>query len=125
METANIHDTALSAFKKLHDLRLGALGILDADGSLVTELAGTSLRWLTSSNIHLLGKPVLAYLFGLNRSITVPYVCRDGFTISQLATGLLKTRARRAWVVDRMNRPIGVITLTDILSMFQSIQREI
>ncbi|KAJ1921329.1 hypothetical protein H4219_000645 [Mycoemilia scoparia] len=120
LATIKIRETALNGFQKLRDLHLGALGILDGDGRLVTELAGTSLRWLTEDKINLLGRPVLAYLFGLNCSISAPYICRKEFTISQVTMGLLRTKARRAWILDSMNRPIGVITLNDLLSVFQT-----
>ncbi|KAI8323338.1 hypothetical protein GQ54DRAFT_112235 [Martensiomyces pterosporus] len=113
-----IRDSALSAMKRLRDTHTSALPVVDYDGRLVTEVAGTSLRSLTTDKIGLLGKPVLAFMFGLHLPITSPYVIHSNFTLSQVMAGLLRMNSRRAWLVDGEERPVAVISLTDVLEQF-------
>ncbi|KAJ1965945.1 hypothetical protein GGI12_000423 [Dipsacomyces acuminosporus] len=113
-----IREPALSAMKKLRDTHTSALPVVDYDGRLVTEVAGTSLRYLTIDKLGLLGKPVLAYMFGLRLPVASPYVIHANFTLSQIMTGLLRMNCRRAWLVDEEERPTSVISLTDVLAQF-------
>ncbi|KAJ2862164.1 hypothetical protein FB639_005424, partial [Coemansia asiatica] len=114
----SIRDSALSAMKRLRDTQVSALPVVDADGKLITEVAGTGIRRLRSYNVGMLGKPVLAFMFNLDLSVTHPYVVHEGFTLSQIMSGLLRMNCRRAWLVDQEARPISVISLTNVLQHF-------
>ncbi|KAJ2379929.1 hypothetical protein GGI05_006477, partial [Coemansia sp. RSA 2603] len=114
----SIRDSALYAMEKLRDTQASALPVVDNDGRLITEVAGTGMRRLNSRNIGMLGKPVLAFMFNLGMSVTQPYVVHEGFTLSQIMSGLLRMNCRRAWLVDRESRPIAVISLTNVLQHF-------
>ncbi|KAJ2846327.1 hypothetical protein IWW36_004404 [Coemansia brasiliensis] len=118
MPHITVRDTALKALATLSSTHASALPVVDYDGRLVTEIAGTSLRALTTRNIGLLGKPVLAFMFNLHMPVTRPYIIHENFTLSQIMTGLLQMNCRRAWLVDRDDRPIAVISLTDVLYHF-------
>ncbi|KAJ2710367.1 hypothetical protein H4R19_003781 [Coemansia spiralis] len=118
MPRLTVRDTALAALRLLRDTHCSALAVVDADGRLVTEVAGASLRRLSTHSLGLLGKPVLAYMFGLQLPVEGPYVVHDGFTVGQVMAGLLWTNCRRAWLVDRDVRPVAVVSLTDILAHF-------
>ncbi|KAJ2541942.1 hypothetical protein GGF49_003256 [Coemansia sp. RSA 1853] len=118
MPHITIRDTALRALVLLRDSHNSALPVVDADGRLVTEFAATMLRGLTASSIGLLGKPVLAYMFGLRMPVLSPYIVHENFTLSQVMSGLLRMNCRRAWLVDREERPVAVISLTDVLNHF-------
>ncbi|KAJ2008490.1 hypothetical protein H4R26_000186 [Coemansia thaxteri] len=112
-----IRDSAVSAMKQLRDSHTSALPVVDVHGRLVTELAGTSVRYLTETKLGLLGKPVLAFLYGLGLSAATPYVIHEHFNLSQILTGLLlRMNTDRAWLVDAEDRPICAISTTDILN---------
>ncbi|KAJ2604774.1 hypothetical protein H4R99_001598 [Coemansia sp. RSA 1722] len=114
----SIRDSALSAMKRLRDTQVSALPVVDADGKLITEVAGTGIRRLRSHNVGMLGKPVLAFMFNLDLSVAHPYVVRESFTLSQIMSGMLRMNYRRAWLVDQEARPISVISLTNVLQHF-------
>ncbi|KAI7823953.1 hypothetical protein BX661DRAFT_185990 [Kickxella alabastrina] len=114
----SVRDSALSAMKQLRDSRASALPVVDHDGRLITEVAGTGMRRLNTSSIGMLGKPVLAFMFGLRLTVTRPYVVHQGFTLSQIMSGLLRMNCRRAWMVDQAGHPIAVISLTNVLQHF-------
>ncbi|KAJ1725142.1 hypothetical protein LPJ53_000638 [Coemansia erecta] len=114
----SIRDSALHAMEKLRNTQVSALPVVDNDGRLITEVAGTGIRRLNSRNIGMLGKPVLAFMFNLHLSVTQPYVVHEGFTLSQIMSGLLRMNCRRAWLVDHESRPVAVISLTNVLQHF-------
>ncbi|KAJ2766055.1 hypothetical protein IWQ56_003865 [Coemansia nantahalensis] len=118
LQCLTVRDTTLAALRLLRDTHCSALPVVDADGRLVTEVAGASLRRLSSGTLGLLGRPVLAYMFGLQLPVEGPYVVHDGFSVGQVMAGLLWTNCRRAWLVDRDERPVAVVSLTDILAHF-------
>ncbi|KAJ2753367.1 hypothetical protein H4R27_002180 [Coemansia aciculifera] len=111
-----IRDSALSAMKQLRDSHTSALPVVDIDGRLIAEIAGTGMRYLTEDKIGFLGKPVLAFIYGLQLPKANPYVIHEHFTMSQIMTGLLRMNSYRAWLVDNEERPICAISTTDILS---------
>ncbi|KAI9506558.1 hypothetical protein GGI25_003440 [Coemansia spiralis] len=110
-----IRDSALHAFKQLSSVHASALPVVDYDGQLITEVAGASLRRLNTGSVGFLGKPVLAFMFGLRIPVDNPYIIHSNFNISQIMSGLLQMNCRRAWLVDSNNRPIAVISLADVL----------
>ncbi|KAJ2516930.1 hypothetical protein GGI11_003308 [Coemansia sp. RSA 2049] len=113
-----VRDSALHALRRLADARASALPVVDGDGRLVAEVAGASLRGLTTQSIALLGKPVLAYIFGLRiPPRTDPYVVAPSFTVAQIMYGMLRINCRRAWVVDSRERPLAVVSLADVLGL--------
>ncbi|KAJ2386863.1 hypothetical protein GGI23_006402 [Coemansia sp. RSA 2559] len=113
-----VRDPALHALKQLSAAHASALPVVDYDGKLITEVAGTSMRSLTTQTLGLLGKPVLAYMFGLRMPMDDPYIVHPTFNISQIMSGLLRMNCRRAWVVDSDQRPLAVISLADVLGHF-------
>ncbi|KAJ1734909.1 hypothetical protein LPJ72_002128 [Coemansia sp. Benny D160-2] len=113
-----VRDSALHALRLLSDARASALPVVDGDGRLVAEVAGASLRGLTTQSIALLGKPVLAYILGLRIAPrTDPYVVAPSFTVAQIMYGMLRINCRRAWVVDSRERPLAVVSLADVLGL--------
>ncbi|KAJ1661243.1 hypothetical protein GGF38_003767, partial [Coemansia sp. RSA 25] len=117
LPTLTIRDSALSAMKLLRDSHTSALPVVDIDGRLIAEIAGTGMRYLTQDKIGVLGKPVLAFIYGLQLPKANPYVIHEHFTMSQIMTGLLRMKnSYRAWLVDNEERPICAISTTDILS---------
>ncbi|KAJ1786634.1 hypothetical protein LPJ59_005893, partial [Coemansia sp. RSA 2399] len=113
-----VRDPALHALRQLAAAHASALPVVDYDGKLITEVAGTSMRSLTMQTLGLLGKPVLAYMFGLRMPMDDPYIVHPTFNISQIMSGLLRMNCRRAWVVDSDQRPLAVISLADVLGHF-------
>ncbi|KAJ1938661.1 hypothetical protein EC988_007522, partial [Linderina pennispora] len=113
-----IRDSALTGLKRLRDIHTSALPVVDYEGRLVTEAAGTAMRALAEDKIGLLGKPILAFMFGMHLPMASLYIVSERFTLGQVMAGLLWMNSRRAWLVDEDERPVAVITLTDVLRQF-------
>jgi CBS-domain-containing membrane protein len=113
-----IHDQALIAFKKIHQDGVSAVAVVGDDGRLVGEVSAADLRGLNRERLSDLTKPVIMFLKSSKGDLTKPLTCHGKFTLSQVMAGIIRSKAHRVWVVDEDDVPIGVITLSDILSMF-------
>ncbi|GBC02461.1 hypothetical protein RclHR1_04640004 [Rhizophagus clarus] len=113
-----IHDQALTAFKKIHQDGVSAVAVVGDDGTLVGEVSAADLRGLNRERLSDLTKPVIMFLKSSKGDLTKPLTCHGKFTLSQVMAGIIRSKAHRVWVVDEDDVPIGVITLSDILSMF-------
>ncbi|CAG8683741.1 5828_t:CDS:2 [Funneliformis caledonium] len=113
-----IHDQALTAFRKIHQDGVSAVAVVEDDGRLVGEVSAADLRGLNRERLSDLKKPVIMFLKSCKGALIKPLTCHGKFTLSQVMAGIIRSKVHRAWVVDEDDVPIGVITLSDILSMF-------
>ena len=93
---------------------------VDSNGALVAEMSAADLRGLNPDRIQHLNRPVLVYLKTCQNegNVKQPLSCRTKFTLGQVLSGLVRNHGHRSWLVDEENRPIGCITLSDVLSLF-------
>lgn len=119
LSSITIHDQALTAFKKIHQDGVSAVAVVNDDGSLVGEVSAADLRGLNRDRLGDLRKPVIAFLTSCKGDLIKPLTCHGKFTLSQVMSGIIHSKTHRAWVVDEDDIPIGVITLSDILTMFR------
>jgi CBS domain-containing protein len=113
-----IHDRALDAFRKIHRDRVNAVAVINDDGCLVGEVSAADMRGLNRDRVDDLMRPIVAFLNTSLGGMPEPLTCRSKFTLSQVMAGITRSKTHRVWLVDDDEVPIGVITLTDILSMF-------
>jgi CBS domain-containing protein len=127
--------TALEAFRKLAVSGVHAIGITGAGtvggqpqhgeaGRLLYNLSASDLRGITPDTVHLLREPVEVFLARVEESDpTRPknlVTCFPDATLFEVMELVLRSHVHRVWVVDQQHRPVGLITLTDILSKFAS-----
>jgi CBS domain-containing protein len=123
--------TALEAFRALAVSGVHAIGIVGSgslggggDGQrLLYNLSASDLRGITPDTVHLLREPVEVFLTRVQESDpTRPknlVTCSPDTTLIEVMKLVLRSRVHRVWVLDHQ-RPVGLITLTDILSKFAS-----
>ncbi|KAI8929654.1 hypothetical protein BC831DRAFT_258032 [Entophlyctis helioformis] len=116
--------SALAAFRTLYLHRVSAVAVVAADsGALVSNLSASDLRGVTHSNLETLIEPVFAYLEtekrqkGQLKSDQLRTVDMDS-TLDMAVARMLEAHIHRVWIVDVDERPQGVVTLTDVLSLF-------
>jgi len=118
ISSITIHDQALTAFKKIHQDGFSAVAVIEDDGVLVEEVSAADLRGLNRERLFDLKKPVIMFLKSCKGTLIKPLTCHGKFTLSQVMAGIIRNKAHRAWVIDENDIPVGIITLSDILSMF-------
>ncbi|RUO97193.1 hypothetical protein BC936DRAFT_140836 [Jimgerdemannia flammicorona] len=113
-----IHQTALQAFSHISSTDVQAVVVVDDDGEVVGEISAGDLRGLNRNRVMDLVRPVIMFLRNTQGQLFRPLMCHARFTLSQCVSALVKGEAHRVWMVDEEERPIGVVTLSDVLSVF-------
>lgn len=113
--------TALTAFRRMmaHN-ETSAVPVVHAKVVLIANISASDLRGLTQANINNILLPVLDFLKAMSSSgqVKKPVTVTADTKLSELVDTLLENKMHRAWVVNHMNQPIGVITLTDVITLF-------
>ncbi|KAG0212263.1 hypothetical protein BGX28_006616 [Mortierella sp. GBA30] len=113
-----INCQAWNAFQTMSTTHASCVAIVDANGALVAEMSAADLRGVNPSRIKDLNSPCLVYLKTCQGNLKRPLNSRAKFSLGQLLSGVVLNHAHRSWLVDEEDRPVGCITLSDILSVF-------
>ncbi|KAI8894388.1 hypothetical protein BC833DRAFT_568401 [Globomyces pollinis-pini] len=119
--------SALHGFRTMYIDKLSAIPIVTEEGTIVATLSASNLRGLTMDNISTLVKPVLQYLKNEVRdrdSIKPDQVCSidEEQTVENGVALMVKQKIHRVWVTGSANDLAGVLSLTDVLSLFSLTQ---
>jgi CBS-domain-containing membrane protein len=117
--TLNQKARAIHGFQLLQQNKISAVAIVDDYGVLVANLSISDLRGLKLENLSSLMLPVLDYLKQRcdNQQLLPPVVCHPYTTFETLVLKLACSRVHRCWNVDDVGRPIGVVSLTDVIML--------
>jgi len=134
VETISSQMLALEAFDHMFSKNLSSLGIVDEEGKLVGNLSVSDLQGLHANYMAAaatLALRILEFLkiktylqktapVEINESLPElrAIAVRKEITLRELLALISKKRVHRAYVIDATSKPIGVITLTDIIRMF-------
>jgi CBS domain-containing protein len=107
---------AIDAFLALHTQGLTSLAVVDpAEGHrLVGSLAASDVLLLADLKLPSLLQPVSEFLQRIQQRKPLVTV-EETATLRVLIRKLAQNWAHRAYVVDEQRRPIGIVTLTDII----------
>lgn len=111
--TLKSNETALMGFRKMDMEYYFAVPIVDPDtGVLVGTLSASDIRNVSPDNIHQVKLPVKEFLTKFRE----PVVAKKGTTMETIVRNILTSGVHRVWLVDDGNKPIGVVSLSDIIS---------
>ncbi|KAF9921723.1 hypothetical protein FBU30_008210 [Linnemannia zychae] len=113
----SIQSQAWYALQQIAISHASCVAIVDTDGGLVAEMSAADLRGINPNRIEELHRPVLVYLKTCQGNLKKPLSCKAKFSMGQLMSGLVRNHGHRSWLVDDEDRPIGCITLSDILAV--------
>ncbi|KAF9376781.1 hypothetical protein CPB97_010607 [Podila verticillata] len=113
-----IQSQAWIALQKMSTSRASSVAIVDASSALVAEMSAADLRGLNPDRFQDLTRPVMVYLKTSQGGLHRPLSCRAKFSLGQILSGVVRSHAHRSWLVDDDEKPVGCITLSDILSVF-------
>ena len=122
----------MTAFKTLAEHSLSALAITDKhqDGKLVGTLSVSDLRSISGRaeieklieemrNMNVSDFLSRVKESSLNR-VTDLVTCQEGKTLEAVMQRALESKVHRVWIVDGDQRPVGVMSYTDMISLFLS-----
>ncbi|KAI8895166.1 hypothetical protein BC833DRAFT_602258 [Globomyces pollinis-pini] len=117
--------SAMAGFNIMHINNVHAVPVINNAGTVVGTLSASDLRGLNSTNLEKLTLPVLEFLEvesldGENSSKLHCLDVTDGnVRVSKAVEILTKQRIHHLWITNK-HIISGVITLTDVLSLFQN-----
>jgi len=119
VRTIPISSTALHGFQqmRLAPRQVHALAIVDENGVIVGTLSSADLRGFTHEKLGNILLPVLEFLKaqGTHRA---PVVCEPSISIKEVVALMINEKVHRVWLVDDDNKPVGVVSMTDIILYF-------
>jgi len=122
--TASDSFTALEAFRVAAQNEVGGVAIVDKHRRLMANLSGSDLRGLDCDFVNHVEKPVTRFLAELHPASLNPVVCHKGDSLKYVLFKMLSLRIHRVWLIDAQHVPIGVVTMSDVLSKFITLSPE-
>jgi len=127
-----VNKTALEAFKLMITEKVSGVAVVDEQGKLVASLSSSDLKGSMDCNLfHDLYLPISLYsektlpdLFD-KKNCTSPISCTLDTSIYELLHKLASNRIHRLFVVDSENKPIGVLSLCNIIAMMDHVDLEV
>lgn len=122
--TVSANDCALRAFQLIDRSGLSGIGVVDEEGKLVGNTSARDIKYLTSTSTPAslnLNLPVMQYLAQLRQQDFNPderhpsCSVRPTATLEHVIDVLVATKFHRVFIVDELSRPIGVVSIADIL----------
>ncbi|KAH8556966.1 hypothetical protein BGW37DRAFT_474957 [Umbelopsis sp. PMI_123] len=113
--TASANELAVDVYKKMGDLKVAGVPIVDENKKIITDLSIEDLPSADLTKPNDLARPCLEFVEGLGKgkSLTVP----KDVTLKDLLQALLTHRAHRAWIVGSDGDSLqGVVSMSDIIS---------
>lgn len=117
--TVNESMSAIEAFKLMYQRDVFAAAVVNDKGEIVANLSATDLRYLTQSKLKAIFLPVLMFLTEVHgQRAAKPITCQPHSTFEEVLFEANVSRIKRIWITNANMIPIGVITLTDMISKF-------
>jgi len=122
--TVNRKLRALEALKVIMDNKIQGLGVVDDDGRLVGSFSASDLKFMTAETFPYLIHSVEQFI-GMMRArlqgsvdpvpMPPPIDCKPTHSLWHVVNKLVKNHVHRVFVVDDDKKPIGVVTLTNVI----------
>ncbi|TPX66479.1 hypothetical protein SpCBS45565_g04455 [Spizellomyces sp. 'palustris'] len=114
--------TALEAFRVMYTHGVTAVPVIDKDGGLAANLSASDLRGISTTNLECLLDNVYTFL-EVDTRRRADQVKADQLkfvepeaTLQQVVNLMLGSHVHRVWIAGEGDKPIGVVTFSDVLS---------
>jgi len=128
--TVDENSTAKEAFQLIERSNLSGIGVVDEDGNLIGNTSARDIKYFVLDQGQAkIDQPILDYLAIVRSSVKtakekVPVSTVHATDPIGRAIGLLaKTQFHRLFIVDSESKPIGVVSVADILG-YISLERK-
>ncbi|KNC77609.1 hypothetical protein SARC_09930 [Sphaeroforma arctica JP610] len=122
VHTVNINDITLHAFREIYtDETCEAMAVVNDDGKLIATLSPSDIRAFDETEVASVLKPVGEFLKENNfGTLRWPVTVTQHSTLAQCMSKAVLGHLHRVWIVDADEKPVGQVTLEDILHQFSS-----
>jgi len=114
---------AIEGYQLMLKAKVSGIAIVGEDETLIGSLSGSDLKKTTENNlIHDLHLPILSYIQGSSPEFEKPLVhfpvsCTLDMNLYEVLHKLVAKRIHRLFIIDSQQKPIGVLSLCDIITM--------
>jgi len=114
----------IEAFKVMHQNSIHGVGVTDEEGKLIANLSASNIKGITRRSFHLLRLSVGEFLRrdGQRMWWFYPICVKETDSLKELILLFVATQKHRVYLVDNNEKPIGVISLTDVLNAVVTIE---
>jgi len=117
--TVSTNEPLLKALMCIHKHKVMGVAAIDESGKLQANISANDVRKLPDHDL----KQFLKDLFTPVRELRDPFrlvTCNVGDDIEQVLEKMIAHVVHRVWIVDAENKPLGVVSLCDIIGEFCS-----
>jgi len=108
----------IEAFNTILQMDISGLAVVDfRHGQILNNLSASDLKGVTQQNFFKL-EAQLHQIFALTPNKKPPVTCIARNTLAEVIEQVNKTGVHRVYIVDQQNKPVGVLSLTDIIRCF-------
>mmetsp|Transcript_27964 Transcript_27964/g.39038 ORF Transcript_27964/g.39038 Transcript_27964/m.39038 type:complete len:342 (-) Transcript_27964:237-1262(-) len=118
-------ETALGGFRRLlqwhsfRDWNLAAMPVVDSkSGKIIGNLSESDLRGINENRLLDLLFVVPMYLKTYHGQMKKPLTISPETSFGDALDKLVESKVHRLWIVDKNEKPIGVFSLSDVISQF-------
>jgi CBS domain-containing protein len=113
------NEMAARGFYHMFQKNLNAIGVLGLKGEMVGNLSASDLRGLNSKSLSNLQLPAMQFLQAMTGEIPPhPVTCPIGAHLDEVVAKMTAAKIHRVWVTNSAQKPLGLITATDVLRCF-------
>ncbi len=117
--TISDHDSVLQALHRLDHTGFSALAVVHRNGRMCGNFSASDLRGLTQEQFPGFLRTVQDFLELHSPKSLAPVVVHAEASLSTVVHQLSGHHLHRVWVVDGDYKPIGVVSLTDIMRLLR------
>lgn len=114
----------MTAFSILHEKRVSALAVTSDNGQIVSSIALRDIREIFRTGQHkMLFSSVhdfILYKSSQHTNALGLLAVQSQCTVALAIQKMMSTRIHRVWIVDNENKPIGVLSLSDVITYLLS-----
>jgi len=125
------NEATIKAFKIIHDNKISAVAVVDENGKLIGNLSASDLKGAVTTDddegaetFGSLLLPVTTFLQQGGMSKLPVATCFLSSSLSFVLLKIMALHVHRLWIVDESEKPIGIISLTDIMQAVISQKQE-
>lgn len=113
--TVTDKETALDAFRKAVTKELSSVAVVDASGRLVGTVSASDLKALDAEHLRFATLNVMDFLAKYSPRSVNPVSAAKQCSLRTVMAKMLQQRVHRVWICDGDHKPIGVVSMTDVI----------
>jgi len=124
--SVRLTDSALDAFRLIRKHNISAVPVIGIDGLIVGNISVKDARVVVSeknpSAFQRILSPIKDFLVDIVKAkldiVPSAIICRINDTLATVIKKLVENKIHRVWIVNDGLKPIGVVSLTDVIDAF-------